>query len=191
MRMRTATSFASLAPSVGTPSPSWKSNRLSVNCPSATLLPATSFLSASGTTTSRVITIASQRFHGAGREARYRITRRIEPHRPLDLALEFVVGEVQAADLDLEFSLRLGKLLGTQVDIRLPSAETAVDAHRFLRQQAAAGFSPERAAGLRILYGGSVKPDNCKGLMAQMEIDGALVGGASLNPEAFASIVNF
>ncbi len=74
---------------------------------------------------------------------------------------------------------------------RTATPETAVDAHRFLRQQAAAGFSPERAAGLRILYGGSVKPDNCKGLMGQMEIDGALVGGASLNAEAFASIVNF
>jgi len=60
-----------------------------------------------------------------------------------------------------------------------------------LRKQAAAIFSPERAAGLRILYGGSVKPDNIKGLMAQVEIDGALVGGASLNAEAFASIVNF
>ncbi|MBZ5642098.1 MAG: triose-phosphate isomerase [Acidobacteriia bacterium] len=74
---------------------------------------------------------------------------------------------------------------------RTATPEMAADAHRFLRQQAAAGFSPERAAGLRILYGGSVKPDNCKGLMAQIEIDGALVGGASLNPEAFASIVNF
>jgi triosephosphate isomerase (TIM) len=74
---------------------------------------------------------------------------------------------------------------------RTATPEMAADAHRFLRQQAAAGFAPERAAGLRILYGGSVKPDNCKGLMAQMEIDGALVGGASLNAEAFASIVNF
>ena len=74
---------------------------------------------------------------------------------------------------------------------RTATPEMAVEAHRFLRQQAAASFSPDRAAGLRILYGGSVKPDNCKGLMAQMEIDGALVGGASLNAEAFASIVNF
>jgi triosephosphate isomerase len=74
---------------------------------------------------------------------------------------------------------------------RTATPEMAADAHRFLRQQAAAGFAPERAAGLRILYGGSVKPDNCKGLMAQVEIDGALVGGASLNAEAFASIVNF
>jgi triosephosphate isomerase len=74
---------------------------------------------------------------------------------------------------------------------RTATAEMAAEAHRFLRQQAAASFAPERAAGLRILYGGSVKPDNIKGLMAQVEIDGALVGGASLNVEAFASIVNF
>ncbi len=74
---------------------------------------------------------------------------------------------------------------------RTATAEMAAKAHLFLRSQAALSFSPERAAGLRILYGGSVKPDNVKGLMAQVEIDGALVGGASLNPEAFASIVNF
>jgi triosephosphate isomerase len=74
---------------------------------------------------------------------------------------------------------------------RTATPEMAADAHRFLRQQAAANFTPERAAGLRILYGGSVKPDNIKGLMAQVEIDGALVGGASLNAEAFASIVKF
>jgi triosephosphate isomerase (TIM) len=74
---------------------------------------------------------------------------------------------------------------------RTATPELAAEAHRCLRQQAAAVFTPERAAGLRILYGGSVKPDNIKGLMAQVEIDGALVGGASLNAEAFASIVNF
>jgi len=74
---------------------------------------------------------------------------------------------------------------------RTATPEMAAEAHRFLRQEAAASFTPERAAGLRILYGGSVKPDNIKGLMAQVEIDGALVGGASLNAVAFASIVNF
>jgi triosephosphate isomerase len=74
---------------------------------------------------------------------------------------------------------------------RTATPEMAAEAHRFLRQQAVTIFTPERAAGLRILYGGSVKPDNIKGLMAQTEIDGALVGGASLNAEAFASIVNF
>ncbi|MBI1749630.1 MAG: triose-phosphate isomerase [Acidobacteria bacterium] len=74
---------------------------------------------------------------------------------------------------------------------RTATPEMAGDAHRFLRQVAATKFSPERAAALRILYGGSVKPDNIKGLMAQVEIDGALVGGASLDAQSFASIVNF
>ena len=74
---------------------------------------------------------------------------------------------------------------------RTATPEMAAEAHRFLRQLAATKFSPERAAGLRILYGGSVKPDNIKGLMAQVEIDGALVGGASLDAGSFASIVNF
>ncbi len=74
---------------------------------------------------------------------------------------------------------------------RTATPETAAEAHRFLRQLAATIFTSERAAGLRILYGGSVKPDNIKGLMAQVEIDGALVGGASLDAQSFASIVNF
>ena len=47
------------------------------------------------------------------------------------------------------------------------------------------------AAALRILYGGSVKPDNIAGLMAQADIDGALVGGACLKPESFLRIVRF
>jgi triosephosphate isomerase len=74
---------------------------------------------------------------------------------------------------------------------RTATPEIAAEAHRFLRQQAAKAFTQEGAGAVRILYGGSVKPDNIKGLMAQVEIDGALVGGASLNAEAFASIVNF
>ena len=69
--------------------------------------------------------------------------------------------------------------------------ELASEAHRYLRELAAARFSFEIASALRILYGGSVKPDNIKGLMAQPEIDGALVGGASLDPKSFAAIVNF
>ena len=69
--------------------------------------------------------------------------------------------------------------------------EQAADAHRAIRAQALARYGTDAAAGIRILYGGSVKPDNVKGLMAQPEIDGALVGGASLDPFSFASIVNF
>ncbi|HXE75140.1 MAG TPA: triose-phosphate isomerase [Candidatus Xenobia bacterium] len=69
--------------------------------------------------------------------------------------------------------------------------EMAADAHRTLRKLAEERFGPAQAQALRILYGGSVKPDNIQGLMAQPEIDGALVGGASLKPEGFAAIVNF
>lgn len=74
---------------------------------------------------------------------------------------------------------------------RTATPEMAAAAHRFLRQLAATRFTPERASALRILYGGSVKPDNIKGLMAQVEIDGVLVGGASLDAQSFASLVNF
>ena len=68
--------------------------------------------------------------------------------------------------------------------------EMAADVHRYIRSMVARqyGFGP--AGKLRILYGGSVKPDNVKGLMAQNEIDGALVGGASLDASSFASLVN-
>lgn len=74
---------------------------------------------------------------------------------------------------------------------RTATPEIAAGAHRHLRELAAAQFTPERASELRILYGGSVKPDNIKALMAQDEIDGALVGGASLDAQSFASIVNY
>jgi triosephosphate isomerase len=67
--------------------------------------------------------------------------------------------------------------------------EIAAAVHRFVRQCAAHRFSAGHAAALRILYGGSVKPDNIQGLMAQEELDGVLVGGASLDPKSFASIV--
>jgi triosephosphate isomerase len=69
--------------------------------------------------------------------------------------------------------------------------EIAADAHRAIRAEVQAKFGKEAAAAIRILYGGSVKPDNVKALMAQPDIDGALVGGAALDPVGFASIVNF
>ena len=74
---------------------------------------------------------------------------------------------------------------------RTATPEIAGEAHRFLRELAAARFTHGQASALRILYGGSVKPGNIQGLMAQAEIDGALVGGASLDPKSFAAIVNF
>lgn len=69
--------------------------------------------------------------------------------------------------------------------------EMAADAHRLIRRLAGESFGPEAAANVRILYGGSVKPDNVSKLMQQPDIDGVLVGGASLDPNSFAAIVNF
>jgi triosephosphate isomerase len=69
--------------------------------------------------------------------------------------------------------------------------EIAAEAHAVIRREAAEVFGEEFAAKLRILYGGSVKPDNVSSLMAQEEIDGALVGGASLDAKSFAAIVKY
>ncbi|MGH9615448.1 MAG: triose-phosphate isomerase [Acidobacteriaceae bacterium] len=69
--------------------------------------------------------------------------------------------------------------------------EMAAEAHRIIREQVARSLGREIADGMRILYGGSVKPENASALMAQSEIDGALVGGASLDPQSFAKIVNY
>ena len=67
----------------------------------------------------------------------------------------------------------------------------ASDAHVLIRGEAAKAFGQEFADDLRILYGGSVKPENAKALMAEEEIDGALVGGASLDPKSFTAIVKY
>ncbi|MBZ5571499.1 MAG: triose-phosphate isomerase [Acidobacteriia bacterium] len=69
--------------------------------------------------------------------------------------------------------------------------ELASEAHSLIRGEAARTFGQEFADNLRILYGGSVKPENAKALMAEQEIDGALVGGASLDPKSFAAIVKY
>ena len=69
--------------------------------------------------------------------------------------------------------------------------EIAADAHAIIRAEAARSFGEEFAENLRILYGGSVKPDNAHALMTTDGIDGALVGGASLDPKSFAAIVKY
>jgi triosephosphate isomerase len=74
---------------------------------------------------------------------------------------------------------------------RTATPEIAAESHRLLRELARKQFGDEPAINLRILYGGSVKPDNVGGLMAQPEIDGALVGGASLKADSFAALVNY
>ena len=69
--------------------------------------------------------------------------------------------------------------------------EMAAEAHEIIRAEASDSFGPEFAERLRILYGGSVKPENAHALMSEKEIDGALVGGASLVPKSFATIVKY
>lgn len=73
---------------------------------------------------------------------------------------------------------------------RTASPEDAQETIGFIRQSLGQEYS-RAADGVRILYGGSVRPDNIDGLMAQADIDGALVGGASLDAESFCAIVNY
>jgi len=72
---------------------------------------------------------------------------------------------------------------------RTASPEQAQEAHAYVRSVLARLFGDEAAAAVRIQYGGSAKPDNAGELIAQPDIDGFLVGGASLDPESFAAIV--
>jgi len=69
--------------------------------------------------------------------------------------------------------------------------EMAADAHRIIRAEVGTLLGAKVAARMRILYGGSVKPDNATSLLGQEEIDGALVGGASLKPDSFTAIVKY
>ncbi len=72
---------------------------------------------------------------------------------------------------------------------KVATPEQAQEMHAFIRKQIYKLFGSDTAEGLRILYGGSVKPDNIVGLMQKPDIDGALVGGASLEAQAFTDII--
>jgi triosephosphate isomerase len=74
---------------------------------------------------------------------------------------------------------------------RTATPEQAQEVHQFIRQWLKAQFGERTAQAIRILYGGSVKPDNVRDLMSKPDIDGALVGGASLKPESFLPVVRF
>ncbi|HDH88446.1 MAG: triose-phosphate isomerase [Desulfobacterium sp. 4572_20] len=69
--------------------------------------------------------------------------------------------------------------------------EMAQEVHRFIRRWLIENFGPNTGETIRILYGGSVKPDNIKELISQPDIDGALIGGASLKTDSFVSIIRF
>ena len=74
---------------------------------------------------------------------------------------------------------------------RTATPQLASEAHQLIRSEAGKALGEDLAENLRILYGGSVKPENAKALMSEAEIDGALVGGASLDPKSFAAIVKY
>lgn len=69
--------------------------------------------------------------------------------------------------------------------------DQAQDVHQFIRSLIQENFGNTLSDSIRILYGGSVKPDNIAGLMSMPDIDGALVGGASLDAESFSKIVKY
>jgi triosephosphate isomerase (TIM) len=70
------------------------------------------------------------------------------------------------------------------------TTEVAAEAHRLIRSEVDRRFGEQAAADVRILYGGSVKPDNIVGLMRESDLDGVLVGGASLDPVSFSKIAH-
>lgn len=72
---------------------------------------------------------------------------------------------------------------------RTASPQDAQEMHARVRQVVAYHHGAALADGMRILYGGSVKPDNARALLGEPDVDGALVGGASLDPDSFAAIV--
>jgi triosephosphate isomerase (TIM) len=74
---------------------------------------------------------------------------------------------------------------------RTATPEMAVEAHKIIRLEVEKLLGSEISNALRILYGGSVKPENATALLGEEEIDGALVGGASLKPDSFAAIVHY
>lgn len=73
---------------------------------------------------------------------------------------------------------------------RTPSVDEIAEVHRFMRARLAGSLGAEAAAGVRLLYGGSVKPGNAAAIFAAADVDGALVGGASLKAADFAPIVD-
>jgi triosephosphate isomerase len=103
--------------------------------------------------------------------------------------LEGGLGSLTASDLDrIIIAYEPVWAIGTG---RTATPEQAQEMHAFIRRVFADRYSKQAADAVRILYGGSVKPDNIAGLMSQKDIDGALVGGASLKAESFAQIVNY
>jgi triosephosphate isomerase len=114
-----------------------------------------------------------------------------EQGRTLDVVGDALAGSlagVEAGDgEDLVIAYEPVWAIGTG---KTATPEMAQEVHAFMREQLDKHYGGT-AERIRIQYGGSVKPDNVRDLMAQTDIDGALIGGASLDPESFAGIIGF
>jgi triosephosphate isomerase len=141
------------------------------------------------------------------------INRKLKAVRGLGLVPIFCVGEtLQQREKELTFDVLRQQVLkgleGIQLDDpsrfivayepvwaigtgKVATPDQAQEAHRYVRDLLAGLWGTDAADRIRIQYGGSVKPDNVKHLMACPDIDGALVGGASLEAGSFAAIVNY
>jgi triosephosphate isomerase (TIM) len=95
---------------------------------------------------------------------------------------------VELADAPLVVAYEPVWAIGTG---KTATTEQAQEVHAFIRELLAGLYEKNIAAQIRILYGGSVKPENVDDLLLQPDIDGALVGGASLKAESFGRIINF
>ena len=110
------------------------------------------------------------------------------------IELDFAVGQVRDVTRDLNEE-QAAKLIVAYEPVwaigtgLTATSKEAQEAHSFIRKVISDVFGADAAAKVRIQYGGSVKPENVEELMAQPDIDGALVGGASLKPESFAALV--
>ncbi len=116
--------------------------------------------------------------------------------READKTFGIIERQIRSGLIDLSLD-EIGKVIIAYEPVwaigtgRTATPEQAQEVHGFIRKLIAQLFSREIADRMRILYGGSVKPDNIDQLMAQEDIDGALVGGASLQAEDFARIARF
>ena len=119
-----------------------------------------------------------------------------KPQRDAGQAEPVVVGQVRAGLAEVNSAQLAEVVIAYEPIWAIGTGDTATAAdaqamHATIRATLAALFTPELADHVRIQYGGSVKPDNVDELMAQADIDGALVGGASLTADSFLRIVHF
>ena len=110
--------------------------------------------------------------------------------------IKIITGQVEIALSDLELETPHSLVIAYEPVWAIGTGKTATpeqaqEVHAFIRKLLAEMFGDTTAEETRIQYGGSVKPNNVTALMSQVDIDGALVGGASLKADSFAQIVKF